>query len=46
MSIIKVASWYDNEMGYSNKIVDFILYMHSVDSGLGKLGEKSAATKT
>jgi glyceraldehyde 3-phosphate dehydrogenase len=29
---IKVVSWYDNEMGYSNKIVDFAVFMQSVDS--------------
>jgi len=27
---VKVVSWYDNEMGYSNKVVELIKYMDSV----------------
>ena len=26
----KVVSWYDNEMGYSNKLVDLAQYVHSL----------------
>jgi len=28
---VKVVSWYDNEMGYSRKVVELLLHMNSVD---------------
>ncbi len=30
-TFVKVVSWYDNEIGYSNKVLDLIAYMSSVD---------------
>jgi glyceraldehyde 3-phosphate dehydrogenase len=33
-NFIKVISWYDNEWGYSSKIIDLITYMFSVDADL------------
>lgn len=31
-NFIKVISWYDNEWGYSSKVVELIIYMAGVDS--------------
>ncbi len=30
-TFVKVVSWYDNEIGYSNKVLDLIQYMSTVD---------------
>ncbi|MCK5135768.1 MAG: type I glyceraldehyde-3-phosphate dehydrogenase [Bacteroidales bacterium] len=31
-NFVKVVSWYDNEMGYSAKVVELLIHMNSVDN--------------
>ena len=34
-TFMKVVSWYDNEIGYSNKVLELIEHMYEVDHGHG-----------
>jgi len=29
---LQIVSWYDNEYGYSNRVLDLAAYMHSKDT--------------
>ena len=31
-NFVKLVSWYDNEYGYSHRVVDLVIYMHGRDN--------------
>merc|ERR1712125_277789 len=31
-NFVKLVTWYDNEWGYSNRLIDLAIYMHKVDN--------------
>ena len=34
-NFVKLIAWYDNEWGYTNKLIDLITYMHGIDHPAG-----------
>ena len=41
---VKLIAWYDNEWGYSCKVLDLIMYIAAVDNGSAK-SAKSVASR-
>jgi glyceraldehyde 3-phosphate dehydrogenase len=43
---VKLVAWYDNEWGYSCRVLDLIMYMSAVDSGSAKASKSVASRET
>jgi glyceraldehyde 3-phosphate dehydrogenase len=43
---VKLVAWYDNEWGYSCKVLDFIMHMAAVDNGSARAGKSVGPRET